>query len=482
MLDPQSTIEILCALAILAPFVASVALGVGSFVARVPSERTARSVVMAGLGVTVVSLALLAVTVVRSGEPFVEVDLGAWFGVGEYRFELGLLLDELSLGYGLTVSIIGLLIARFAIRYLHREEGYTRFFGLLGLTIAGLLVVALAASFDVLFLGWEIVGLCSVTMVLFFHLRPGPVRASLQVLMSYRIADLGLLIGVVLLHQSAGTTRYEAVFEHGAWPAGATHVDALTATAVGLLLLLSAAGKSAQLPFSGWLPRAMEGPTPSSALFYGALSIHAGIFLILRSAPLWAGTPTLKVAAVLLGGTTALYAALVGRVQSDAKGQMAYATMAQLGVMLVEIGFGFVLFAALHLVAHAFLRGFQLLRTPSVIGDVRRIQAELRGRPLPSDNAIERALPLPTARWLYRHALERFQLDVLADRLVISPVRALSRALAAADDAAIHWLEGAPKAAPDLSPPPPSPSIPPPPDPERATIARTEALPRVSRA
>jgi NADH:ubiquinone oxidoreductase subunit 5 (subunit L)/multisubunit Na+/H+ antiporter MnhA subunit len=432
----------LAVLAIAAPFAAALGVGIVSFLARVPAESTSHRIVLGALTTSAVALGALAAFTALSGRPHLEIELGPWFRVGHYEFELAFLLDELSLGFGLVVAIVGILIGRFAVHYLHRESGHARFFGFLGLAVAGLEVVALAASYDILFLGWEIVGVSSVAMVLFFHTRPGPVRAAMQVLASYRIADLGLLLGAVVLHDAAGTTRYEAVFEHGAWPRGATHIDVSAATIVAALLVLSASGKSAQLPFSAWLPRAMEGPTPSSALFYGALSIHAGVFLLLRSAPLFEHAPVARFVLLAVGGATALYAALTGRVQSDAKGQMAFATMAQVGVMFVEIGLGFTTLAALHLVAHAFLRGFQLLRTPSVITDVRRIQAELRGRPLPQENAIERSLPLPVAQRLYRLALERFHLDSLAQRLVIGPVMRASGLLAAADDALVEVLSG----------------------------------------
>lgn len=451
----------LAAVALGAPFFTALAVGLWAFVVRVPGERAAHRIGTSALLTSAGALVGLAGITIASGQPYLEVDYGPWFRVGHYEFELGLLLDELSLGFALTVVAISLLISRFAIHYLHREPGQPRFFVLLCLAVAGLETIALAASYDVLFLGWEIVGVSSVAMVLFFHTRPGPVRAAMQVLVSYRIADLGLLVGAVVLHHAAGTTRYEAVFEHGAWPGGATHIDAGAAALVGVLLVLTASGKSAQLPFSAWLPRAMEGPTPSSALFYGALSIHAGVFLLLRSAPLLSHAPVVQVLLVVVGGGTAAYAALTGRVQSDAKGQMAFATMAQVGVMLVEIGLGLVTLAALHLVAHAFLRGFQLLRTPSVIADVRRIQAELRGRPLPQENALERALPLPVARWLYRHALERFHLDTLAHRVLIAPVLRLSQLLSAADAAVVDALSGEPST-PDEPTSAPSPSIPPP--------------------
>jgi NADH-quinone oxidoreductase subunit L len=436
----------LAVLVIAAPFAASFGVGLVSFVHRVPAETTSHRVILGALGASAVALGALAGITLLSGRPYLEIELGPWFRVGHYEFELVFLLDELSLGFGLVVAIVGILIGRFAVHYLHRESGHARFFGFLGLAVAGLEVVALAASYDVLFLGWEIVGVSSVAMVLFFHTRPGPVRAAVQVLVSYRIADLGILLGAVALHDAAGTTRYEAVFEHGAWPLGDTHLDVSAATLVGSLLVLSAAGKSAQLPFSAWLPRAMEGPTPSSALFYGALSIHAGVFLLLRSAPLFAHAPVARGVLITVGATSALYAALTGRVQSDAKGQMAFATMAQVGVMLTEIGLGLTTLAALHLVAHAFLRGFQLLRTPSVIADVRRIQAELRGRPLPQESAIERSLPLPVALRLYRLALERFHLDTLAQRLVIDPVMRASRLLVAADEAMVEALSGGPGA------------------------------------
>ena len=172
-------LPLLAVLAIAAPFVAALGVGIVSFLARVPAESTSHRVILGSLATSAAALAALAVITMRSGRPYLEIELGHWFRAGHYEFELAFLLDELSLGFGLLVAIVGILIGRFAVHYLHRESGHARFFGFLGLAVSGLEVVALAASYDILFVGWEIVGVSSVAMVLFFHTRSGPVRAAM---------------------------------------------------------------------------------------------------------------------------------------------------------------------------------------------------------------------------------------------------------------------------------------------------------------
>ena len=207
------------------------------------------------------------------------VTFGNWFAVDDYHFPLVLMADRLSLPFmGLTVVLSGL-IGQFSATYLHRERGFLRFFLLLHLFAFGSLLAFAAGSFDLLVAGWEMVGITSVLLIAFFQQRTAPVENGLRVFAVYRACDIGLLVGVFAMHHWAGTASFAA---------GLPHLTGAQAVIVCLLLLLAAAGKAAQVPFSGWLPRAMEGPTPSSAIFYGAISIHAGAYLLLRVQPMLA--------------------------------------------------------------------------------------------------------------------------------------------------------------------------------------------------
>lgn len=443
-----STAQLAGVAAVFLPALVAIALGVRAFLAEGLSEKAAHRPVVLGLLGSLVGVVTLSVLAIQSREGIVEVPLGTWFATREHSFDVALHADLLSLTLAATSAIIVLLVAHFAIRYLHRERGYARFFALLALFASGFQLLVLAGSYDVLLLGWETVGLTSVFLVAFFHERPSPVRNGLRVYATYRACDMALLLAAVVLHHTMSGTHLGMAFEHESWPAGAAHVSPSTATWVAVLFLIAAMGKSALFPLGGWLPRAMEGPTPSSALFYGALSVHGGVYLLLRSWPLFEGSLLARGLAITLGLLTAVQAALSGRVQTDAKSTLAFATTAQVGIMIAEIGMGFPRLALAHLVAHAFLRGYQLLRTPSALLDARSISAALGGAPLPQDTALERALPLSVARPLYRAALARFYADPLIDRFIVGPLGLAGRALESGEQAWVELVTRVPPSSP----------------------------------
>ncbi len=355
-----------------------------------------------------------------------EVSGGDWFRAGEYRFELSLFADHLSWPLMMLTTVLVGLVGVFSARYLHRDRGFFRFFLLLHLYACGALLVFSAGSFDLLLGGWELVGITSVLLIAFFDERREPVRNAIRVFAFYRIADQGMLLGIFLMHTLAHTADIKKLFP-GSWPHQGAHLDGATATAIGLLLLFTAAGKSAQAPFSGWLPRAMEGPTPSSAIFYGAISVHLGAYLMLRSEAILHRSPWVAVAVGTVGGVTALLATIVHRASVDAKTSLAYATMAQIGIVFVEIALGFPRFALAHLIGHAVVRTVQFLRAPSMLHDYHRIHAAAGGhldRPGPH---YEGLLPEALRNWLYGIAVERGYYDALLDQLVAGPAVRLSR-------------------------------------------------------
>lgn len=378
--------------------------------------------------VTVLGLSL--VTAARTWlapDHVLHIAVGTWFSIGEYRFNLTFLIDRLSASMMILTGIYLGLTGHFSVNYLHREPGFRRFFLLLHLFAAGMFSLVMAGSYEVLFMGWELVGLASVLLVGYFHERDAPVRNSLRVFVVYRVCDVGLLLTLFLAHQLAHSADFYTIFGQGGG-ARLQHATDWQATLLGVALLLAASGKSAQFPFGAWLPRAMEGPTPSSALFYGALSIHAGAFLLIRSAPILDMSPIASGLVVAVGVVTTVHGWLTGHVQTDVKGSLAYATMTFVGLIFVVIGLGFYTLASFLVVAHALLRGFQLLRAPSALLDAQRAQTVVARPALPG--------------WLYRLSLERFYLDTVYDRFVAEPLMALGTALDRAEQAIARVLAG----------------------------------------
>jgi NADH:ubiquinone oxidoreductase subunit 5 (subunit L)/multisubunit Na+/H+ antiporter MnhA subunit len=428
-MEPRTFVEDSLAFVALGPGLAAGAIGGAMLLGRPLSERATGRLVVWGSSVALLLTAGLIVAWTALGGVPIPVHFGRWFHVGAYDFEVSALVDGLSLTMLAVTGIIITLVARFSVRYLHREGGYQRYFLLLCLFTIGMHVLVMAGSFDLLFMGWEVVGMSSLLLISFFRHRTGPVRGVLRAMVSYRVADVGLLVAGVFLHEFAGSAEFSAAFGLDPWPTATAHLTHGSATVVVLALLLSVMGKSAQLPLSGWLPRAMEGPTPSSALFYGSLSVHAGVYLLLRAAPLLDASPVGAVAVGVVGGTTAVYATVVGRTQPDAKSALAFATIAQVGLMLVSIGMGFYRFALFHMVTHASLRVLQLLRTPSALRDAQEIRAALAKAPYARPSLVARLLPAPTLARFYHLALHRFFLDELLHRFVVRPFLGASQGL-----------------------------------------------------
>ena len=414
----MSILHYALAVAVLAPLVAVAVLGLRVLLGdRHPSEvdtfRTVSAGLLASLTATVVVAGLFAG--VGGAAHGGDVEFGDWLRIGDYVIPGVLLVDGISVTISVFAAALTSLVARFSRTYLHKEPGFTRFFVLLGLFATGTQLVALAGALELFFAGWEIIGIASAFFIGFFHERGEPVRSAVRAFATYRLSDAGLLIATVTTFELLGSARFSMFERAGSLPPAES-------TTIALLFLLSAMGKSAQLPFSGWLPRAMEGPTPSSALFYGAVSIHAGLFLLLRVWPVLEVSLVARTIGVAVGLGTALYAAAVVRVHTDAKGALAHATLAQVGLILAEICLGWTTLALVHLVCHAFLRLGQYLKAPNTIHDTHRI-----GHTHRSHGWLERRAPRAAAR-LYAASLHRLRLD---DRIdwAFSPVLSLARGL-----------------------------------------------------
>ncbi len=393
-----------------------------------PRERTVGFVTNLSYLVSFLASLVLMAAMAVGGMNSVTIEFGRWFSVGNYHFPLVFFVDWLSAPLtSLTILLAGLASA-FSQRYVHREKGFFRFFLLLNVFTFGAVLVFTAGSFDLIIGGWELVGITSVLLISFFQDRPEPVRNAIRVFATYRGCDIGLLVGVFYLYHEGGLATFERLFI-GNWPIQSTTIVGTSATIAAMLLLLAAMGKSAQVPFSGWLPRAMEGPTPSSAIFYGAISVHIGAYLLLRCHPLLEQSLLASSVVVLVGFLSAAHGTFVGRACADAKTQLAYAALAQVGLIFMEIGLGFPKLALVHIIGHALVRMLQFLRAPSMLHEYHGMHAAAGGHLARTGQLYDAVLPASARSWLYRLALDRGHLDTILYRLLIYPLHAVARFL-----------------------------------------------------
>ena len=432
---PSLPLTVLVLVGVGSPALLLAGLGIASLVNRPFPERwTAR---LAGSSMAMACAALLVALVAygMAGTRPQLLSYGAWSASHEGGIAIEFLVDRLSLAFAVLSTAIAGVVSAFSNRYLHREPGYNRYFVLLAMFVTGMLLVALAGNVTVLFIGWELVGLSSALLVAFFHERPAAVSNAFRVIAVYRISDAAMLSAAVLLHHVAGTDSRTLLFG-GPSAASTIGLTGANATIIAILLIVAVAGKSALLPFSSWLPRAMEGPTPSSAVYYGSLSIHAGCFLLLRAAPLLAQAPAARLLAGGLGVATAIFAGITTRVQSDVKSSLAYASLTQVGIIVAEIAVGWYAIAFIHLSGHACFRLLQFLSAPNVLHDLHGMEDAIRDRPSPTGGYLEAVTSDRVRRGLFLIALERGFLDSLLDRVVVEPFMRLARLLTRLD----AWL------------------------------------------
>jgi len=308
-----------------------------------------------------------------------------WFEAGAFRVEVNFYLDQLSLLMMLVVTGVGLLIHVYSIGYMAHEGGVYRFFAYLNLFMFFMLLLVLAGNYLLLFVGWEGVGLCSYLLIGFYFLRTSASDAGKKAFIVNRIGDFGFTLALLLIFWTFGTLNYDGVFDRAAGLAseGALLAQAGILTAISLLLFTGAVGKSAQLPLYVWLPDAMEGPTPVSALIHAATMVAAGVYMVARSHALFAHSPFALTVVAIVGCLTAIYAASIALVQNDIKRVLAYSTVSQLGYMFLALGAGAFAAGIFHLMTHAFFKALLFLGAGSVIHamngqqDIRRM-GELR--------------------------------------------------------------------------------------------------------
>ncbi len=314
----------------------------------------------AAIATAFVIAAIAALPFLQTGAEPSTVSMWDWMPAIGANFEL--LWDPLAALMTLVVTGVGTLIHVFAIGYMHGDGRFHRFFANLNLFAASMLTLVLAGNYAMLFLGWELVGLCSYLLIGFWYTRPIAAAAAKKAFVVNRIGDLGFMVGLMLVFATFSTLSYGGIFER----AGAELTGGL-ATAIGLLFLVGAAGKSAQIPLYVWLPDAMEGPTPVSALIHAATMVTAGVYVIARSAPIYEFTPFASTVVASVGALTAIWASSIALAQRDIKKVLAYSTISQLGFMFLAVGATAYVAGIFHLMTHAFFKALLFLGAGSVI-------------------------------------------------------------------------------------------------------------------
>lgn len=362
--------ELLLQLFVIVPFIGYL---ISLFISE-NREKELSTVAFSTVGIQLIGLIGYTIFWLLSGHKGLNLKDVVVYKSEEYEFYIDFYFDRVTAVFSLVGAFLTFLITIYSRVYLHRENGYKRFFNTILFFFTGYNLTVFSGNFETLFMGWEVLGISSFLLIAFYRERYLPVKNALKVFFIYRIGDIGLILAMWLSHHLwhenisfARLSNAEIVHDH------LLH-HSLEGVIVSLLVLVAAYAKSAQLPFSSWLPRAMEGPTPSSAIFYGSLSVHLGAFLMMRTYPFFENQLTVRIVMIVFGILTSFIAMNIARVQSSVKSQIAYASIGQIGLIFIEIALGFEKIALIHFAGNAFLRTYQLLVSPSVASYLIREQ------------------------------------------------------------------------------------------------------------
>lgn len=349
----------------------------------------------------------------------VSYKLATIYETEHFIFAIQLYYDEITAVFSIVGALLFFLVATFSKYYMHRDAGYKRFFNTILLFSTAYNFIILSGNFETLFIGWEIKGICSFLLIAFYRNRYLPVKNAFKAVSNYRISDVALMLAMWMMHHL--TNRNITFPELGvAKELAVASGQAGMAIFIVCMLILPAVIKSAQFPFTTWLPRAMEGPTSSSAIFYGSLSVHIGVFLLLRTHPFWEDMAWAKAVIIVIGALTAIIATMIARVQPTVKTQIAYSSAAQIGLMFIEVALGFHWLVLIHFAGNAFLRTYQLLVSPSVLNYLVHHQFFHYMKPEPQ--IISK---LKSA--LYMLSIKEWNLDTIMFRYIWSPFKWLGK-------------------------------------------------------
>ncbi len=420
----------------LLPILAAAWIALGYIAGRNRGESGERQTALVAVGAASLSFLLaaaLGVEALIQGAAPEQVHVMPWLSSGGYDVNISFTLDGLGLSLTVLVALLAMLTIRFSVNYMHREAGFQRFFMILCLFLAAMELIVMAGNAVLAFIGWELAGVSSFLLIAYSFDRDNATRNANRAFITNRIGDAGFLLGIFLAFNWLGGIEWPTVLQ------SASGLNTLQADLIGLAFVLAALAKSAQVPFAPWISRALEGPTPSSAIFYGSLMVHAGVYLLIRLEPMLQQAPAVMALIAVLGLLTALYGWLTGLVQTDVKSSLMFSTTAQVGLMFFWFGLGWAELAAWHLVLHALWRAYQFLHAPALMHRVSRA-----ARPVPQW--------LSRHKLLYNAALNRFWLDPLADWLLVRTTRALARDVQELDEQVVSRAIGLPEQASELAP------------------------------
>jgi NADH-quinone oxidoreductase subunit L len=339
-----------------------------SFIFVNKQEKLISAVAYGSVGLQLLGISLFIIYWIFQRCPVLDLKHFVFYKENNIEIFLDFYFDWYTAVFALTGSVITFLVVIFSKYYLHRDEGYKRFFNTVLLFFFGYNVAIFAGNFETLFIGWEFLGITSFLLIAFYRDRYLPVKNAMKTISLYRLGDICLMLALWTSHHIWNENITFSKLDNA--PLVAEHISQNYTHVIFLIfmIIVAAAIKSAQFPFSSWLPRAMEGPTTSSAVFYGSLSVHLGVFLLLRTHSYWETIIPIKIIVIIIGASTAVIATLIARVQSTVKTQIAYSSIAQIGIMFIEVALGWHLLALIHFSGNAFLRTYQLLVSPSVLG------------------------------------------------------------------------------------------------------------------
>jgi NADH-quinone oxidoreductase subunit L len=361
---------------------------------------------------------------VSQGSPLINIEIFTLYRSANFTFNVDFFYDKLTAVFMLVLSILVFIVAIFSKSYMHRESGYKRYFNHFMIFYVGISILVLAGNFETFFVGWEIVGITSFLLIAFYRDRYLPVRNSLKVLTYFRLGDVALVCAFWFCHHIFEGSIMFYELHNGIDINDVIALHPVQSVAAAIFFVIAAAIKSAQFPSSSWLPRAMEGPTVSSAIFYGSLSVHAGLFLLIRTAPIWDSMLIIKLIIGIIGIVTVIVSTLITRVQPTAKTQIAYGSVTQIGLMFLEVACGFYTLALVHFAANAFLRTYQLLVSPSSMSYLIHQQFFNYNA---SRQAMFSFLPAKLNKTLYMLAIKEFNMDYYPYRYLWLPLKKIGR-------------------------------------------------------
>lgn len=400
------------------PFFAFCILSIYSLFSTKTSERLIAHISRSSF---IVSIGLLLLYFY--GQIFLNVEVPklnvSWFKFENHHFEATFATDNLTLFFLTLTTTIGTLVSVFSETYLHKEKGYLRFYLLILLATYGMNLIVSANNLGIMVIGWEFLGIASTLLISFYYERQSPLKNAFKAFIAYRIADFGFLFAILYGHHAFQSADVSVIF-HTIQGVVLSPEISSSIFIFGSFLLFAALGKSSLLPFYPWLPRAMEGPTPSSALFYGGFTIHAGTFVMLKCTPIIQASEELSIVLLILGLFSALFSTFLGRIRSDIKTKLAYASMTQVSFIYIELGLHWFYFAAIHLAGHMCLRTYQFLRAPSALHDLHvRESLGINVRELV--HLHDRLISRNTQNWLYRLSFEEGGLVNLYTHYLVEP-------------------------------------------------------------